>query len=67
MAAPILTAVSAIRDGSSPGEATIRRAGSFKTANAGFSANPAARLQWLYERTPFYDPHALLYPVGREE
>jgi murein tripeptide amidase MpaA len=35
--------------------------------DAGFSANAAARLQWFYERTPFYDPHALLYPVGREE
>lgn len=26
-----------------------------------------ARLQWLYERTPWYDERAMLYPVGREE
>ena len=32
-----------------------------------FRSNPQARLQWLYERTPFYDERALLYPVGREE
>jgi hypothetical protein len=25
-----------------------------------------ARLQWLYERTPWYDERARLYPVGRE-
>jgi hypothetical protein len=32
-----------------------------------FRGNPTARLQWLYEQTPFYDERALLYPVGREE
>lgn len=32
-----------------------------------FRANPTARLQWLFERTPFYDERARLYPVGREE
>jgi murein tripeptide amidase MpaA len=26
-----------------------------------------ARLQWLYERTPWYDDRAMLYPIGREE
>jgi hypothetical protein len=31
-----------------------------------FRGNPRARLQWLYERTPFYDERARLYPVGRE-
>ena len=35
--------------------------------DAAFAASPADRLQWIYERTPFYDPRALLYPVGREE
>jgi hypothetical protein len=25
-----------------------------------------ARLQWLYQRTPFYDERARLYPIGRE-
>jgi murein tripeptide amidase MpaA len=35
--------------------------------DAAFAASPADRLQWIYQRTPFYDPRALLYPVGREE
>jgi hypothetical protein len=30
-----------------------------------FAANPRARLQWFYERTPFYDDQNRLYPVGR--
>jgi murein tripeptide amidase MpaA len=32
-----------------------------------FRGSASARLQWLYERTPFYDERARLYPVGREE
>jgi len=32
-----------------------------------FRGNPTARLQWLYERTPFADDRTQLYPVGREE
>jgi murein tripeptide amidase MpaA len=32
-----------------------------------FRSNPNARLQWLYEHTPFYDDRALLYPIAREE
>ncbi|HYH07389.1 MAG TPA: M14 family metallopeptidase [Thermoanaerobaculia bacterium] len=35
--------------------------------DATFRGDPRARLQWLYERTPFYDERARLYPVGREE
>lgn len=31
-----------------------------------FAPGAPARLQWFYERTPFYDDRALLYPVGRE-
>jgi hypothetical protein len=31
-----------------------------------FAANPRARLQWFYCRTPFFDEHWHLYPVGRE-
>jgi murein tripeptide amidase MpaA len=31
-----------------------------------FAADPRARLQWLYERTPFFDARHRLYPVGRE-
>jgi hypothetical protein len=28
--------------------------------------DPRARLQWLYERSPYWDDRYLLYPVGRE-
>ncbi|HEY6548087.1 MAG TPA: M14 family metallopeptidase, partial [Vicinamibacteria bacterium] len=31
-----------------------------------FLPSSTARLQWLYERTPFYDERAFLYPIGRE-
>ncbi|MEM9593550.1 MAG: M14 family metallopeptidase [Acidobacteriota bacterium] len=31
-----------------------------------FAADPRARLQWLYQRSPFFDPKWRLYPVGRE-
>ena len=32
-----------------------------------FRGNAQARLWWFYQRTPFYDDRARLYPVGREE
>ena len=32
-----------------------------------FRGNARARLQWFYERTPWYDERARLYPVGKEE
>ncbi len=35
-------------------------------AEAKFRADPAARLRWFYERSPFYDQRHLLYPVGIE-
>jgi hypothetical protein len=35
--------------------------------DAEFRADPRARLQWFYEKTPFYDERAMLYPVAREE
>ena len=35
--------------------------------DAAFRSNPTARLWWFYERTPYYDERARLYPVGREE
>jgi hypothetical protein len=35
-------------------------------ADPKFAADPNARLQWFYERTPYYDARHLLYPVGRE-
>lgn len=31
-----------------------------------FRNDPKERLQWFYQRTPFYDDRARLYPVGRE-
>ena len=31
-----------------------------------FAAHSQERLQWFYQRTPFYDEQHLLYPVGRE-
>lgn len=35
-------------------------------ADKAFAADPTARLQWFYERSPYYDQRYLLYPVGRE-
>jgi len=35
-------------------------------ADAKLAADPKARLQWLYMRTPFFDPRWGLYPVSRE-
>ena len=35
-------------------------------AEPAFAADGDARLQWFYERTPFYDDHYRIYPVGRE-
>ncbi|WP_263144057.1 M14 family metallopeptidase [Pseudomonas sp. RIT-PI-AD] len=32
-----------------------------------FAKDADARLQWFYQRTPFYDANAYLYPVGRVE
>jgi hypothetical protein len=36
-------------------------------SDAAFRGSPRARLQWFFERTPYYDERARLYPVGREE
>ncbi len=35
-------------------------------ADPKFAGDPDARLAWFYERTPYYDDHYRLYPVGRE-
>jgi hypothetical protein len=35
-------------------------------ADPKFAADPAARLQWFYARSRFYDERYLLYPVGIE-
>ena len=35
-------------------------------ADPAFAADPRARLDWFYRRTPFFDQRALLYPVARE-
>lgn len=34
--------------------------------DADFRGDARARLQWFYERTPYYDERYLLYPVARE-
>ncbi len=31
-----------------------------------FAADPAGRMRWFYERSPYYDDRYLLYPVGIE-
>jgi len=33
--------------------------------DAGFAASPRARLQYFYQRSPYWDPELNLYPVGR--
>ena len=35
-------------------------------AEPDFAADGDARLQWFYERTPYYDDRFRLYPIGRE-
>ena len=35
-------------------------------ADPAFAADPDARLGWFYARTPYFDDHYLLYPIGRE-
>lgn len=37
-----------------------------KLKDEGFAGSPLRRLQFFYERSPFYDGRYLLYPVGRE-
>jgi len=37
-----------------------------RRADEPFAQGPSARLQWFYERTPYFDDRALLYPIGRE-
>jgi hypothetical protein len=36
-------------------------------SDAAFRGDPTARLWWFYQRTPYYDERARLYPVAREE
>ena len=36
-------------------------------ADKDFAANPSARLDFFYRKTPFYDERASLYPVAREK
>jgi hypothetical protein len=35
-------------------------------ADAELAADPRARLQWFYRRSPYFDEHFNLYPVARE-
>jgi len=37
-----------------------------QSAHDAFLPGAPARLQWFYEKTPFFDERALLYPVARE-
>lgn len=37
-----------------------------KLKDEAFAASPLRRLQFFYERSPFYDQRYLLYPIGRE-
>jgi len=30
-----------------------------------FASSPSSRLQFFYQRSPYWDPHMNLYPVGR--
>jgi murein tripeptide amidase MpaA len=49
-------------------DAQLRAAFERKLAeDRAFREDASARLQWFYEKTPFVDERALLYPVGREE
>jgi murein tripeptide amidase MpaA len=36
-------------------------------SDATFRSNATARLWWFYQRTPYYDERALLYPIGIED
>ena len=36
-------------------------------SDAAFRGDARARLWWFYQRTPFYDDRARLYPVARED
>ena len=36
-------------------------------ADEEFAANPRARLEFFYERTPYFDREWKLYPIGRED
>jgi len=35
-------------------------------ADSKFAADPAARMRWFYERSPYHDDRYLLYPIGIE-
>ena len=37
-----------------------------RRADEAFMQDLNPQLQWLYERTPYFDERALLYPIGRE-
>ena len=45
----------------------LRRAFEAKlAADPAFAADPHARLAWFYQRSPYRDDRALLYPIARE-
>lgn len=46
---------------------TLRQAFEAKlAADPAFAADGYARLEWFYQRTPYYDDRYLLYPIARE-
>jgi hypothetical protein len=47
------------------GDARLREEFKQKLADANFAANPRARLQFFYERSPYWDKQKNLYPIGR--
>jgi hypothetical protein len=36
-----------------------------KIAEPAFAADPDAILNWFYSKTPYWDQHVNLYPIGR--
>ena len=60
-------AIAPLADAMLAGDAGLRADFEAKlVAEPDFAKDPAARLTWFYERTPFYDDRYLLYPIARE-
>lgn len=60
-------AIAPLADAMLAGDAGLRAEFEAKlAAEPKFAKDPAARLAWFYERTPFYDDRYLLYPIARD-
>ena len=44
----------------------LRQAFAEALQDEAFAQDRTRRLRWFYERSPYYDPEYLLYPIGRE-